>query len=170
MNTHTHTHTHVRSVRIFMIHAPVYGTSSTTFEQLVLTCRSSLHLISSSSDMRFSCFLKYLRFAAWRLNHVYEKDLTCGRRASMNGWNSSIPSHVLESHTCESGRKDPEAEEQPVARQVPGFIIMTGSKEDAASTDMSLLRRSLYNFLFLPDYLNRAEELHASIHTRTHTF
>jgi hypothetical protein len=33
--------------------------------------------------------LKYLRFAAWRLNHVYEKDLTYGSRASMKGWNSS---------------------------------------------------------------------------------
>lgn len=35
-----------------------------------LTINSSLHRLSSSSDIRFSCFLKYLRLAACRLNHV----------------------------------------------------------------------------------------------------
>ena len=56
---------------------------------LNLTWSSSLQRRSSSSDIRFSCFLKYLRLAACRLNHVYEKDLTWGSSASMNGWNSS---------------------------------------------------------------------------------
>jgi len=54
-----------------------------------LTISSSLHRLSSSSDIRFSCFLKYLRLAACRLNHVYENALTLGSNASMNGWNSS---------------------------------------------------------------------------------
>ena len=54
-----------------------------------LTMSSSLHLRSSSRDILFSCFLKYFRLAAWRLNHVYAKDLTWGNRASMKGWNSS---------------------------------------------------------------------------------
>jgi len=54
-----------------------------------LTISSSLHRLSSSSDIRFSCFLKYLRLAACRLNHVYENALTLGNNASMNGWNSS---------------------------------------------------------------------------------
>ena len=53
------------------------------------TCNSSLHLRSSSNVILFSCFLKYLRLAACKLNQVYEKDLTWGRRASINGWNSS---------------------------------------------------------------------------------
>lgn len=50
---------------------------------------SSLHRLSSSRDMRFSCFLKYFLLAAWRLNQVYENDLTKGSSASMKGWNSS---------------------------------------------------------------------------------
>lgn len=54
-----------------------------------LTISSSLQRRSSSNDMRFSCFLKYFRLAAWRLNHVYENDFTCGNSASINGWNSS---------------------------------------------------------------------------------
>lgn len=56
---------------------------------LLLTISSSLHRLSSSSDIRFSCFLKYLRLDACRLNHVYENAFTLGNNASMNGWNSS---------------------------------------------------------------------------------
>ena len=55
----------------------------------MLTISSSLHLRSSSSDILFSCFLKYFRLAACKLNHVYANDLTCGNSASINGWNSS---------------------------------------------------------------------------------
>ena len=61
----------------------------TKLNKISLTISSSLHLLSSSSDILFSCFLKYFLFAACRLNHVYANDLTCGNSASMNGWNSS---------------------------------------------------------------------------------
>ena len=59
------------------------------FYMMMPTSRSSFTLLSSSIVIRFSCFLKYFLLAAWRLNHVYAKDLTWGKEASMKGWNSS---------------------------------------------------------------------------------
>lgn len=54
---------------------------------------SSFTALSSSFDMRFSCFLKYFLFRACRLNHVYANARTWGRSASMKGWNSSWKSY-----------------------------------------------------------------------------
>ena len=71
-----------------------------------LTISSSLHLRSSSNDIRFSCFLKYFRFGRLEIEPRVSKGFDM-RQQSLNEWDETHPENHEEKVRKKNSYKTP---------------------------------------------------------------